>query len=329
MKKKALVIDDYKEWLEENGVSRFEPYCEFINKVFYPDNNGDILFADIIVSFLHLGQPAYANAFLSQMRNSVINKKEISYQKKFEHYIYRRYRDRIFNNPKYTINDKTIGKIKQHIKKESPEFHIDAMLPLIESFNTKKFVRLAIESSYFFNKVFVKERHNEIIVDIKNRNNLMQRKSKETPTEINESIKEFSGNEAVIKIIREKTGYTIARGENSVFHNYIISHIWGKATDFRYYTNFWNIVIIPAWANHLMDKDVEDGLASILKNTFMAICNKLYNMESLKWDSIDLKCPKPDYQQNIQTGEYWLQIINDKDDCTLATSSISKQKIKL
>ena len=89
-------------------------------------------------------------------------------------------------------------------------------------------------------------------------------------------------------------------GEDSIFQNYIISHIWGRAFDPRYFTSLWNVVIIPAWANPLMDKiQPEEGSpASILQSTFMAICHKLYfegypfpngTLKVDNWDGIKLQ----------------------------------------
>jgi len=52
--------------------------------------------------------------------------------------------------------------------------------------------------------------------------------------------------------------------------------------DPRFYTNLWNIVLVPAWANDLLDKVNPDlgSLTSKMRNTYMAICDRLYNLQN-------------------------------------------------
>ena len=63
-----------------------------------------------------------------------------------------------------------------------------------------------------------------------------------------------NGNTRVCQLIKYRTGYDLgAKLDKKSLRNYIISHIWGHAVDPRYFTNLWNIAIVPAWANHLLD----------------------------------------------------------------------------
>lgn len=89
-------------------------------------------------------------------------------------------------------------------------------------------------------------------------------------------------NTLVRALINKKTGYKISGGAGSQFKNYNISHIWGEAYDPRCFTNLWNIVIVPAWANSLLDKnsDDEDSIEYKLKETFKKICVKLYGINA-------------------------------------------------
>jgi len=92
---------------------------------------------------------------------------------------------------------------------------------------------------------------------------------------------DMDGNRAVRELITKETGVTVAQGKDSILQNTIISHVWGRAYDPRYFTSLWNIVLIPAWANSLMDKeDAPKGtLASKMRATYMTICTQLYNSE--------------------------------------------------
>lgn len=90
---------------------------------------------------------------------------------------------------------------------------------------------------------------------------------------------DVDGNRFVRNLINDKTGVVVSQGKGSLLQNTIISHVWGNAYDPRYFTSLWNIVLIPAWANSLMDKDDAPAqtLASKMRATYMTICAKLYN----------------------------------------------------
>lgn len=90
---------------------------------------------------------------------------------------------------------------------------------------------------------------------------------------------DIDGNRFVRNLINNKTGIIVSQGKSSILQNTIISHVWGRAYDPRYFTSLWNIVLIPAWANSLMDKEDSpaETLASKMRATYMKICSELYN----------------------------------------------------
>lgn len=90
---------------------------------------------------------------------------------------------------------------------------------------------------------------------------------------------DIDGNRSVREKIKKMTGVTVSEGKDSILQNTIISHVWSRAYDPRYFTSLWNIVLVPAWANSLMDKEdaLSGTLASKMRATYMQICSELYN----------------------------------------------------
>ena len=118
-----------------------------------------------------------------------------------------------------------------------------------------------------------------------------------------------NGNALVCQMIKDYTGYNLGSVlKKKPFKNFIISHLWGGAVNPFYFTNLWNIVLVPAWANHLLDKDIddEDSLASKLKATFMCICSKYYNFKemskSASWKVSNT--PFPEIKGQPKRGKY-------------------------
>ena len=160
----------------------------------------------------------------------------------------------------------------------------------------KFFLQEVLRNSYFFDKKLVKERFDEIASDLYT-GKLYARESKDTKiqsngffhfnSEIDGSaisipfIEDTDGNKQVRELIKDITGYTVSEGYDSIFLFYIISHVWGDASDPRNFTNFWNIAIVPAWANFILDKrGVDDDSAQKMINTFKAICVEYYKMKA-------------------------------------------------
>jgi hypothetical protein len=126
--------------------------------------------------------------------------------------------------------------------------------------------------------------------------------------------KDSNGNARVNQMINDIFGY--GQPITKFFQNYIISHIWGNAFDPRYFTSLWNLVLVPAWANHLLDKSsAEDGsVAKKLLDTVKAICAENYNMSTLPWGSspkwmakpIDPRTQKPN---DVIKGTYTIKVL--------------------
>ena len=119
-----------------------------------------------------------------------------------------------------------------------------------------------------------------------------------------------NGNARVCQLIKRCTGYALGdKADERNFKNCIISHIWGNAIDPRYFTNLWNIAIVPAWANHLLDKDEEGTLASAFKATIQKIITKLYQYNSYDWKSIEMDEPTCK-EEEVLHGNYQINTID-------------------
>lgn len=214
---------------------------------------------------------------------------------------------------------------------------IDGIVALANEIGEDKFIKWAIEQSYFFAPDIVAERMNKLIKDLENETTpLPARETTKNDKDAEEgyfhsemggntyyiegNIKipitlSKDGNDLVRSLISNETGFTIGAGKETIFQNYIISHLWGRAYDPRYYTNFWNIVFVPAWANSLLDKNGEKGsLASKLKATFMAISEKLYKEERLNWNGLNMAEPNKPNKDDGRKGKYSIKILCKKDD---------------
>lgn len=213
---------------------------------------------------------------------------------------------------------------------------IDGIVALANEIGEDKFIKWAIEQSYFFAPDIVAERMNKLIVDLDKTTPLPARKTTKNDKEAEEgyfhsemggntyyiegNIKilitlSTDGNDFVRSLITNETGFTIGAGKDTIFQNYIISHLWGRAYDPRYYTNFWNIVLVPAWANSLLDKNGEEGsLASKLKATFMAISKKLYMPKGVNWNGLNMTEPNKPNNDDGRKGDYSIKILCKKDD---------------
>lgn len=219
---------------------------------------------------------------------------------------------------------------------------IDGIVALANEIGEDKFIKWAIEQSYFFAPDIVAKRMNKLIEDLENKTTpLPARKTTKNDKDAEEGYSHSKmggniyyiegnikipvtlskdGNDFVRSLISNETGYTVGAGKDNIFQNYIISHLWGRAYDPRYYTNFWNIVLVPAWANSLLDKNGEEGsLASKLKATFMAISKKLYmakreNWDGLNWDGLNMKEPNKPNKDDGRKGKYSIKILCKKDN---------------
>ena len=214
---------------------------------------------------------------------------------------------------------------------------IDGIVALANEIGEDKFIKWAIEQSYFFDPIIVADRMNKLIKDLGNKTTpLPARKTTKNDKDAEEGYSHSKmggniyyiegnikipvtlskdGNDFVRSLISNETGFTVGAGKDNIFQNYIISHLWGRAYDPRYYTNFWNIVLVPAWANSLLDKNGEEGsLASKLKATFMAISKKLYMAKGVNWNGLNMTEPKIPNKDDVRKGDYSIKILCKKDN---------------
>lgn len=87
------------------------------------------------------------------------------------------------------------------------------------------------------------------------------------------------GNHENRRSIKKYLGQTISTGKNSTVKNYIVSHVWGLASHPLFFSSLWNIVLIPAHFNYLMDKDPESHpVVKIVKESIQLKCASIYNV---------------------------------------------------
>jgi len=327
-----VMISDFKVWLKGNGNLTQGSANSYISYLGVSYNNDLSLFStdnvynymDVIGQFYQAGDILYAvtviNNIIERINNlgtpllKALNDQRSALKKLrvFLHSIKNNVVDRTYLSKKNINNptSSTLDDIRDSFSKGSLD-KIDGVRVLIDILGEETFIKLVIENSYFFDKKIVDDQRNDIFKKL-GKQPIPARKTTKTQSGnpgvgVNTKIGNLDiyqingcnipvkldgdGNEQVRKLIKSKTGYTISEG-NCIFKNYIISHIWGKAYDPRYFTNFWNIVIVPAWANSLLDKnsDDEDSIEYKLKETFKKICVKLYGLDnpqfSEEWDDM-------------------------------------------
>ena len=373
MAKKAsqfIFRKDYEKWLLKQGVKSVGAYCPQDK---YKCNGKDYLYLDLIGVFAIENDRLYVNALFEEWKAFIENKNQnnlktvlnrLSYLQKYRQFV----ETIAYGKKRLSKEDNEILNEIQNVlpsvcasinNSQNPK--VDGMDSLIEYIKEEKFVKLAIESSYFFSPKLVKERFDEIAnyickkeevdpafdkYDIKY---LPARYSSKEDAEDGEHepvVKESkvyfklqnaaqrlcviyqegargknkecgentcgggNGNARVCQLIKDRTGYDLGTTTNKKhFRNFIISHIWGHAIDPRYFTNLWNIVIVPAWANHLLDKDEEGTLASAFKATIQKIITKLYQYNSYDWKSIEMDEPTCK-EEEVLHGNYQINIID-------------------
>lgn len=373
MAKKAsqfIFRKDYEKWLLKQGVNSVGAYCPQDK---YKCNGKDYLYLDLIGVFAIENDRLYVNALFEEWKAFIENKNQnnlktvlnrLSYLQKYRQFVetivYGKKRLSKEDNEILNAIRNVLPSVRDSIN-NSQNPKVDGMDSLIEYISTKQFIKLAIESSYFFSPKLVKERVDEI----KDYINMHKKvdpafsagnyKVKYLPAryseangghERDESAGEVyfklpnasqrlcviyqegargknkecggntcgggNGNARVCQLIKDRTGYDLGTTTNKKhFRNFIISHIWGHAIDPRYFTNLWNIVIVPAWANHLLDKDEKGTLASTFKATIQKIITELYDLNNINWASIQMTPPSYNNKEVI-SGRYQINIIDHK-----------------
>ena len=371
MAKKAsqfIFRKDYEKWLLKQGVKSVGAYCPQDK---YKCNGKDYLYLDLIGVFAIENDRLYVNALFEEWKAFIENKNQnnlktvlnrLSYLQKYRQFVetivYGKKRLSKEDNEIFNEFLNALPSVRDSINKsQNPK--VDGMDSLIEFVKEEKFVKLAIESSYFFSPELVKKRVDEIAnyickkeevdpafdkYDIKY---LPARYSSKEDAEdgVHEPVVEEgkvyfklqnaaqrlcviyqegargknkecgantcgggNGNARVCQLINDRTGYALgATSDKKHFRNFIISHIWGHAIDPRYFTNLWNIVIVPAWANHLLDKDEEGTLASTFKATIQKIITELYDFNNIDWASIQMTSPSYNNEEVI-SGRYQINL---------------------
>ena len=373
MAKKAsqfIFRKDYEKWLLKQGVKSVGAYCPQDK---YKCNGKDYLYLDLIGVFAIENERLYVNALFEEWKAFIENKNQnnlktvlnrLSYLQKYRQFVETIVygKKRLSKEDNEILNEirNALSSVRNSIN-NSQNPKVDGMDSLIEYISTKQFIKLAIQSSYFFSPKLVKERVDEI----KDYINMHKKvdpafsagnyKVKYLPAryseangghERDESAGEVyfklpnasqrlcviyqegargknkecggntcgggNGNARVCQLIKDRTGYDLGTTTNKKhFRNFIISHIWGHAIDPRYFTNLWNIVIVPAWANHLLDKDEKGTLASTFKATIQKIITELYDFNNINWASIQMTPPSYNNKEVI-SGRYQINIIDHK-----------------
>ena len=324
-KTSSKVISDFKEWLKGNGKltpNSANSYISYLGKS-YNNNLGLVPtdkvynYMDVIEQFYQVGDMLYAVTVINDIIENInvlgtplpkeLNDQRSALKKLrvFLRSMRNNVQDRTYLSKKNPNNptSSTLDDIRDSFAKTKLD-KIDGIRVLIDILGEDAFIKLVIEHSYFFDKKIVDDQCKDIfnklgkqpvparkttkkqsgnpgvgINIINNCQNIYQINGCNIPVTLDDD-----GNLLVRRLIKSKTGYTISEGD-CIFKNYIISHLWGNAMDPRYFTNLWNIVLVPVWANSLLDKESgdEDSIEFKLKDMFKKICVALYGLDVLQF----------------------------------------------
>ena len=284
-----LLRKTYEEWLKDH--LKKNPSQKSIKCYLMQDTYEGFLYFDIIASFLYHYERTYAYSVLNKWFESIKNdKNKKTYWRKYKQFIQDiDIRNEIINcNETHKVIDpKDLKSVRASFNKTDLA-QIDGMDSLINCIGDG-IIKLAIESSYFFDKKIASNQEENVDENVYYNKDGIR---------ICNIIIDGNGNAKVCQMINEYTGYNLAyKLENKPFVNFIISHIWGRAIDPRYFTNFWNIVLVPAWVNHLLDKDVDDEEGVCLwdvetieqdstNTSYAATCNLIRQLERIYANSV-------------------------------------------
>lgn len=321
------------QWLKfaDKTILKTKRHYDFIEAVDSLLKEGDLLYAKTIVDGMIYMAEKFKKAIIAGNGTNTFNDK-CSALKKFREYLETDLSALIvagsYNNNIYRkdINKPMLSKI-------------DGIDALAKEIGENNFIRMAIEQSYFFDCDIVNERMDKLI-ELKNAGEPLPARKTTKKDESAEDAdycqiqngdktyyiegnvkilinRSKDGNDFVRSLISDKTSYTVGAGKENIFQNYIISHLWGRAYDPRYYTNLWNIVLVPAWANSLLDKTGEEGsLASKLKATFMAISKKMY-FSKCNWKGLNMSAPMVTNINDVKKGKYKIKILGSSSHIRL------------
>lgn len=209
---------------------------------------------------------------------------------------------------------------------EVPKYDANEIL----AYRINNFIEIAIESTLFFDAELVLARQNtlEQLFMAQKPASIPARCWRNTQPTNPLVLPDYAGNNYTRKVIKQFTGYEVS-GSSAQITGYHISHIWGMATDPGFFTSLWNIALIPAWANHLMDilNPAPNSLASQMQNTVKAICHKLYDMNNLNFAKLQIPTPPTFAGGDVMHGVYTISIICGKNKQKFGP--IVKQSIKV
>ena len=164
--------EEYEEWLRNLGIKSAGAYCPQDK---YTCNDGrEFLFFDLIGVFAKENDRLYVNALFEEWKAFIENKNQnnlkttlnrLSYLQKYRQFvetkIYGKKRLSKEDNARFNEILNNIDSVRKSIdKSQNPK--VDGMDSLIEYISAKQFIKLAIESSYFFSPKLVVERFEEI-----------------------------------------------------------------------------------------------------------------------------------------------------------------------
>lgn len=337
------------------GICQSDPYYDYLKVIGTLVHDGFIVFAKIVLTKMMEKLEDYISkngltTTLSNDRSAMQSYREFLLSE--AQFISASNIICIGNNYSTNINLKNFNLTKRNCE-------IDSMQYILHVIGVKNFIKLSIESCLLFHEDIVTDRFSEILAahGLINPNPLDARWSNDsyiytnkTFSASNNFMKEFQDgsylhdviinggpkgsrkkdeNCEVRRLINKYTGYTI--GAKQIIKNYVISHVWGNASDPRYFTNFWNIVLVPSWADFLLPKNnspIIGTISSQLTSTIMTICDQLYASTNLNWAGLGLSKPAIVNPKNVIHGDYNIHIMCKKSTKN-SVGKIDMKQIKI
>ena len=161
-KTEFLLRATYVKWLKEkeNLTSEGSINCYCMLDSFFDDDDNNFLYFDIIASFLYYNERTYAFSVLYKWYDKLKdsnNKK--TYWRKYKKFIES---IDVHNENIQPIDSKKLESVRLTFKKTDLA-QIDGMDSLINKLGEEEIIKLAVESSFFFNKSIAEDRFNRMI----------------------------------------------------------------------------------------------------------------------------------------------------------------------
>lgn len=261
----------------------------------------------------------------------------------------------------YVVSTNTVRSVAPQQKDKKQNFikrdveQIDGMSMLTDIFpDIKHFIEFVLSGCYFFSAEDMHKQFNDLNHNIENRIAIPARHSKNSRLfnkEISRGTKgvifndrmfsgdilvdiDGNGNAAIDKLFIQKTRRHL-KGDGKRqpdFLNLKISHIWGNAFDPRYFTSLWNIILVPSFANDILDKPSSQNgsyhLGACLLNTIKRILYKFYGLDSIDWGK--LRLTPPSYiSDKVISGKYTINVFDCIDDSNEGIPEIQTVEIMI